>query len=154
VISDADKNIRRAVTTSLPGRPHQACQVHCLCDAGQPIFDADRALKTDLRREIRAQWRPFGRQLSQASVDDLQIAVLTDYAEVLRDALRADGLSPFELAGLKLYDELERMETSLRRCQKKKGMPSWQSCWRSPRSVTGIAPSIISSNINVTGSLN
>jgi hypothetical protein len=154
VISGADKNIRRAVTTSLPGRPHQACQVHCLCDAGQPIFEADRALKTDLRRDIRAQWRPFGRQLSQASADDPQTAVLIDYAEVLRDALRADGLSPFELAGLKLYDELERMETSLRRCQKKKGMPFWRSCWRSPRSVTGIAPSIISFNINATGLLN
>lgn len=153
VISDADKNIRRAVTTSLPGRPHQACQVHCLCDAGQPIFEADRALKTDLRRDIRAKWRPFGRQLSQASADDPQSAVLTDYAEVLRDALRADGLSPFELAGLTLYDELARMETSLRRCQKKKGMPFWRSCWRSPRCVIGIAPSIINSSINVTGSL-
>jgi ribosome-binding protein aMBF1 (putative translation factor) len=109
--------------TSLPGRPHQACQVHCLCDAGLPIFEADRALKTDLRRDIRAKWRPFGRQLSQASADDPQTAVLTDYAEVLRDALRADGLSPFQLAGLTLYDELARMETSLQRCQKKKGMP-------------------------------
>jgi hypothetical protein len=128
VISDADKNIRRAVKSSLPGRPHQACQVHCLCDAGQPIFDADRALKTDLRREIRARWRPFGRRLSQASADDPQSAVLIDYSEVLRDALRADGLSPFELAGLNLYDELERLEVSLRRCQKKGGMPSWQFC--------------------------
>lgn len=33
VVSDADKNIRRAVTASLPGCPHQACQVHCLCEA-------------------------------------------------------------------------------------------------------------------------
>ena len=154
VISDADKNIRRAVTTSLPGRPHQVCQVHCLCEAGQPIFDADRALKTDLRRDIRAKWRPFGRQLSQASVDDPQTAVLTDYAEVLRNALRADGLSPFELAGLTLYDESERMETSLRRCQKKRGTPSWRSCWTSPHSVTSIASSISNSNIIVTGSLN
>ena len=154
VISDADKNIRRAVRTSLPGRPHQACQVHCLCDAGQPIFNTDRAMKTDLRRDIRAKWRPFGRRLSQASADDPQSAVLTDYSEVLRDALRADGLSPFELAGLKLYDELVRMEASLRHCQKKGGTPSWRSCWTLPRSVTGIANSISRSNINATGSLN
>lgn len=154
VLSDADQNIRRAVTASFPGRPHQVCQVHCLCEAGQPIFDADRALKTDLRRDIRAKWRPCGRRLSQAPADDPQSAVLTDYGEALRDALRADGLSPFELAGLKLYDELERMQTSLRRCQKKGGMPSWRSCWTLPRSVTGIAPRISSSNINATGSLN
>jgi len=50
VISDADPNIRRAVESSLPGCPHQACQVHCLCEAGAPIFEADRAMKTDLRR--------------------------------------------------------------------------------------------------------
>jgi hypothetical protein len=124
VVSDADKNIRRAVSASLPGRPHQACQVHCLCEAGQPIFEADRAMKTDLRREIRAKWRPLGRRLSQPESDDLQVAVLSDYGEALRDALRMDGVSPFKLAGLNLYDELARMETSLRRCQEKGGTRS------------------------------
>jgi hypothetical protein len=48
VISDADKNIR----TSLPDCPHQACQVRCLCEAGAPILEADRATKTDLCREL------------------------------------------------------------------------------------------------------
>jgi len=128
VISDADKNIRRAVETSLPGCPHQACQVHCLCDAGQPIFEADRAMKTDLRRDIRAKLRPISRGLSQASQSDPQVAVLTDYCEALRDVLRADGVSPFKLAGLQLYDELQRLETSLRRCQKKGGILSCLPC--------------------------
>ena len=131
VISDADKNIRRAVEASLPGCPHQACQVHCLCEAGQPIFEADRAMKTDLRRDIRAKLRPISRVLSQWSLNDPQVAVLTDYCEALRDALRADGVSPFKLAGLMLYDELQRLETSLRRCQKKGGIPSCWPCWTS-----------------------
>jgi len=116
VISDADPNIRRAVETSLPDCPHQACQVHCLCEAGAPIFEADRAMKTDLRRDLRAKLRPISRELSQASQDDLQTAVLMDYCEALRDALRADGISPFKLAGLKLHDELQRLEQSLHRC--------------------------------------
>ena len=123
VVSDADKNIRRAVEASLPGCPHQACQVHCLCDAGTLIFEADRAMKTDLRRDIRAKLRPISRGLSQSSPDNPQAAVLMDYCEILREALRADGLSPFDLAGLKLYDRLHRLETSLRRCQKKRGIP-------------------------------
>ena len=72
------------------------------------MFEADRAVKTDLRRDLRAQWRPLSRVLSQAPQDNLQDAVLSDYCEGLREALRADGLSPFELAGLKLYDELQR----------------------------------------------
>ena len=128
VVSDADKNIRGAVETSLPGRPHQACQVHCLCEAGKPIFEADRAMKTDLRRDIRAKLRPISRSLSQTMSPGPQDEVLADYCEALRDALRADGLSPFQLAGLKLYDELPRLEKSLRRCQKKRVMRSWWRC--------------------------
>jgi hypothetical protein len=128
VVSDADKNIRRAVETSLPDSPHQACQVHCLCEAGAPIFEADRAMKTDLRRDVRAKLRPISRELSQSSQDDPQTAVLMDYCEALRDALRADGISPFKLAGLKLYDELQRLELSLRRCQKKRNTVSCLPC--------------------------
>ena len=131
VVSDADKNIRRAVEASLPGCPHQACQVHCLCEAGQPIFEADRAMKTDLRRDIRATLRPLSRVLNQLPQADPQVAVLTDYDEALRDALHADGLSPFELAGLILYDRLQQLETSLCRCQKKGGIPSCRPCWTS-----------------------
>ena len=129
VISDADPNIRRAVEASLPDCPHQACQVHCLCEAGAPIFEADRAMKTDLRRDLRAKLRPISRELSQASQDDLQTAVLMDYCEALRDALRADGISPFKLAGLKLHDELQRLEQSLHRCQKKRNIVSCLPCW-------------------------
>ena len=124
VVSDADSNIRRAVTTSLPGCPHQACQVHCLCEAAEPIFEADRAMKTDLRRDLRAKLRPLSRRLSQAASEAPQDTVLADYCEALRDALRADGMSPFHLAGLQLYDQLERLEISLRRCQEKGGIPS------------------------------
>jgi len=129
VISDADPNIRHAVETSLPDCPHQACQVHCLCEAGVPIFEADRAMKTDMRRDLRAKLRPISRELSQASQDDLQTAVLMDYCEALRDALRADGISPFKLAGLKLHDELQRLEQSLRHCRKKKNIVSYLPCW-------------------------
>ena len=128
VVSDADKNIRRAVKVSLPGCPQQACQVHCVCDAGQPIFEADRAMKTDLRREIRAKLRPISRVLTQSSQDDPPVSVLMDYCEALRDALRADGVSPFRLAGLKRYDELQRLEISLRRCQKKRSIFSCLPC--------------------------
>jgi hypothetical protein len=138
VISDADPNIRRAVESSLPGCPHQACQVHCLCEAGAPIFEADRAMKTDLRRDLRAKLRPISRELSQSPQDDPQTAVLMDYCEALRDALRADGISPFKLAGLKLYDELQRLEMSLRRCRKKRNIFSCLPCWTSHSSATSM----------------
>ena len=138
VVSDADKNIRRAVEASLPGCPHQACQVHCLCDAGQLIFEADRAMKTDLRRDIRAKLRPLSRKLNQSSQDDPVLVVLVDYCETLRANLRADGLSPFELAGLNLYESLQHLETSLRRCEKKGGIPSCLLCWTSRLSASAM----------------
>jgi len=143
VVSDADKNIRRAVEASLPGCPHQACQVHCLCDAGKLTFEADRAMKTDLRRDIRAKLRPLSRQLSQSSQADPVLGVLVDYGEALRDALRADGLSPFELAGLQLYDSLRHLETSLHRCEKKGGIPSCLPCWTSRLSANAMRPRLL-----------
>jgi len=69
--------------------------------------------------------------LSQAPQDDLPTAVLIDYCEALRDVLRAEGISPFKLAGLNLYDELQHLERSLRRCQKKKDIVSCLPCWNS-----------------------
>lgn len=79
-------------------------------------------MKTDLRRDTRsgAQLRPVSRELSRAPQADPLQAVLADYCEGLRDALRSDGLSPFELAGLDLYKGLQRLETSLRHCEKKR----------------------------------
>lgn len=124
VVSDADENIQRAVALSLPGTPHQACQVHCLREAGQAIFEADRAMKTDLKRAVRAHLRPMARRLSQSESVNPQRAVLRDYCDALRDALRSEGRPPFELAGLRLYDELQRLDSSVRRCQKKGGIRS------------------------------
>lgn len=99
-ISDADQKIRRAVTTTLPGCSHQLCQVHCPCEAGQPIFEADRAMKTNLKREIRAKWQAFGRCLSQAPGGEPPSAVVMDHDEAPRDVPPADGLSPFGITGL------------------------------------------------------
>ncbi len=47
----------------------------------------------------RATLRPRSRKLSQAPQDDPWLAVFVHYCEGLRDDLRAEGMSPFELAG-------------------------------------------------------
>ena len=85
-------------------------------------------MKTDLRREIRAKLRPISRVLSKPSLSDPKLTVLTDYCEALRDVLRADGISPFKLAGLNLYVELQRIEASLRRCQKRGSIHFYPPC--------------------------
>jgi hypothetical protein len=53
VVSDAQETIRLAVAQSLKGVPHQACQSHCLRDAGKLTFEADRAMKTDIKASFR-----------------------------------------------------------------------------------------------------
>jgi hypothetical protein len=53
VVSDAQESIRLAVAQRLNGVPHQACQSHCLRDAGQPTFEADRAMKKQLKAAFR-----------------------------------------------------------------------------------------------------
>ena len=100
-------------------------------------------MKTALRRDIRAKLRPLSRQLSQASQDDPVQAVLVDYCEALRDDLRAEGLAPFELAGLHLYEGLQRLATSLRRCEKKGGIPSCPACWASRLSASAMPPRML-----------
>ena len=119
VVSDADDNIRRAVAQVWPEMPHQTCQLHCLREAGRPIFEADRAFKTALKKAIRAHSLRWRRKLQLLASDDPFRAVLSDYAEVVRIILRTEGRLPFELGGLQVCRELDELALSLSRCQKK-----------------------------------
>lgn len=119
VVSDADDNIRRAVAQVWPELPHQACQLHCLREAGRPIYEVDRAFKTALKKAIRTHLLRFRRKLQALAHDDPFRAVLSAYADVVRIILRTDGLLPFELGGLQVCAELDELAQSVQRCQKK-----------------------------------
>lgn len=119
VVSDAQETIRLAVAKSLKGVPHQACQSHCLRDAGKLTFEADRAMKTDIKASFRHAI-PRLRQRIQALLEaDPFRAVLLEYVSVIRSLLLIGGIAPFELGGIKLFDALEDLNSSLVRCQKK-----------------------------------
>src|SRR6187397_1521495 len=60
VISDGQHSVRRAVRLALPGVPHQLCQFHYLREAAQPIFEADRHAKKELKKRVRGV-RPIER---------------------------------------------------------------------------------------------
>src|SRR5437588_4294971 len=53
VISDGQESIRNAVKQALKGVPHQLCQFHSLRAAAQPISDADRHAKKELKKRVR-----------------------------------------------------------------------------------------------------
>jgi hypothetical protein len=127
IVSDAEEGIRDAVSVACPGVPHQACQAHCLREAAKPIFEADRALKTDLKRDFRPKLRAVRRKIATLTPTDPFQPILLDYADVLRTTLREGGVPPFELGGVRVFEALQAVEASLRRCQKKGGIRCWQT---------------------------
>lgn len=119
VVSDAQESIHLAVTQSLPGVPYQACQSHCLRDAGELTFEADRAMKKELKKAFRQSLARLRKRIQAVPEDDPFQAVLLEYASALRSTLLVGGIAPFDLGGIRVYDALENVEASLIRCQKK-----------------------------------
>jgi hypothetical protein len=119
VVSDAQETIRLAVAQSLNGVPHQACQSHCLRDAGKLTFDADRAMKKEIKASFRQALPRLRKRIQALPTDDPFQPVLLDYAAVLRSVLPEGGVAPFELGGLRVFEALEDLESSVIRCQKK-----------------------------------
>ena len=119
VVSDAQETLQRAVIRSLRGVPYQACQSHCLRDAGALTFAADRAMKTDLKASFRHAIPRLRKRIQVLPDADPFRAVLLDYLGVIRSLLLEGGVAPFELGGIKIFDALEDLESSVVRCQKK-----------------------------------
>jgi len=121
VVSDAQESIRMAVSKELPDVPHQACHGHCLRDAGDLTFQADRNVKKHLKATFRQRLRRVERRIERLSEDDLYRPVLADYADAMRATLLEGGVAPFELGGVRIFDDLTALAASLARCQEKGG---------------------------------
>lgn len=119
VVSDAQESIRLAVAQSLPGVPHQACHSHCLRDAGQLTFEADRTMKKQLKAAIRQPLYRLEKRIQALSIENGFRPVLLDYAQAMHSTLLEGGMAPFELGGVAVFEALEALAASLERCQKK-----------------------------------
>jgi hypothetical protein len=129
IVSDDEKALHLAVAQVFPGVPHQTCQLHCLLDAATPIADADRAFKKALKQAIRGPFYAACRALNQLAPDDPRYPVLSTYAELIRMTLTEGSKPPFALGGLRVFEDLTRLEASLQRSREKGGIHSWISCW-------------------------
>ena len=154
LVSDDERPLRLAIAQVWPSMPHQTCQVHCLRDAAQPIIDADRAFKTSLKKAFRAAFYAAGRALAQLAVDDPYAAVLLSYADLIRSTLTEDGKPPFALGGLRVFEDLTRLDASLRRSREKGGMRAWSSCSPWCNAANRSARAIANSSANAAGWLN
>lgn len=123
-ITDAQESELLAVEDLWPDVPHQVCQFHVLRDASKPAFEADKALKTAMRKRLQPKVREVRKQLKKAlltasSPEADQLAVLDDYANGILTALNTDGLQPFQYATVEASQMLEQIEASLQHLGKK-----------------------------------
>jgi hypothetical protein len=151
VVSDDEQALQVAVAQVFPGVRHQTCQVHCLREAATPIVDADQACKKALKQAIRAPFYAAGRAISHLAPEDPGQAVLSTYAELIRSTLTEGSKPPFALGGLRVFEDLARLEASLQRSQEKGAIPSWRSWWPWSTAATPLQRSIASSGVNGIG---
>jgi hypothetical protein len=126
-ITDAQESELRAVEELWPEVPHQVCQFHALRDAAQPAFEADKKVKTAMRKalqpKVRALRKQLKRDIPQGSADEAkQLAVLDEYATGVLSALNRDGIAPLDFAAVHTAQDLDEVEASLQRLAKKGGL--------------------------------
>lgn len=135
VVSDAEEAIHWAVQAVWPDCPHHACHFHALREASRPFIEADQHWMVAMKQVLRAKLRPVRLALQALPETDGRRAILLEYAEALRSCLRLGSLPPFQFGGLRLFDALRAIATSLRRCQKKPSLHCWPTYWPSPVSI-------------------
>ena len=118
VVSDGQTSIRRAVAAALPGVPHQLCQFHFLREAANPVYEADRHAKKELKKQVRGV-RPIER--AAEGRDDAQSLAVRGYCAAVRSAITDDGRPPLAAPGLKLKARLDAVAASLDRVDEKGG---------------------------------
>ncbi len=91
IISDGEETIRSAVAFVFPEIPHQLCQFHYLKDATEPLYEADRHAKTQLKKHLRGV-RPIERALEERNTPENE--AIRGYCLAMRAALTDDGRSP------------------------------------------------------------
>ncbi len=117
MVSDGQASIRHAAA-ALPGVAHQLCQFHFLREAANPVYEADRHAKKELKKQVRGV-RPIERASEGRS--DAEAEVVRGYCAAVRSAITDDGRTPLAAPGLKLKARLEAVADSLDRVEAKGG---------------------------------
>src|SRR5258707_21422 len=91
-ITDAQESELLAMEELWPEVPHQVCQFHVLRDASKSAFEADKQVKTAMRKKLQPKVRAVRKQLKKqipmaSSKQAEQLAVLDDYAAGLFPSL-------------------------------------------------------------------
>ena len=133
VVSDAQESIRLAVAEVFPGVPHQLCQYHALREAAEPLWEADRHLLVQAKKELRGlrEVEERTRRPEQPEPTDAASTVVLATVLALRQVVRERGQLPFAFAGLRELAALSDLGATLERCLRKKGRAGWPDSARS-----------------------
>jgi len=126
-VSDAQESLCQAIAALWPEVPHQLCQFHYLREASRPIYELDRGLRKQIRKQIQQPVRATRDQLERQAAaraqtepeEAEQLAVLSDYALSVQTALNLDGQQPFKYASLAVDDALSDVKASLEQLEKR-----------------------------------
>jgi hypothetical protein len=118
VVSDGQASIRNAVKAALGGVPHQLCHFHYLREAATPVYEADRRIKVQLKKEVRGV-RPIEREVEGRAGEEAE--AVRGYCAAVRGALTDDGRPPLEACGLGLQGRLAAVAASLVRAAARRG---------------------------------
>jgi hypothetical protein len=126
-ISDAQESELLALQELWPEVPHQVCQFHVLRDASKTAFEADKTVKTAMRKRLQPKIRELRKQIKKHATtappqEAQQLAVLDEYAIGIVTALNSDGLQPFKYATVQSSQMLDEIEASLQDLLKKGGL--------------------------------
>jgi mutator family transposase len=127
IISDAQESIRLAVGAVFPEVPHQTCQFHALREAARPLFEADRHLAVEAKKELRGA-RDVEVRVRQKGELDGADAVVLDTVAALNQVVQERGVLPFEFAGLRIADDLTALGATVERCLGKRGTSASPAC--------------------------
>jgi len=151
LVSDDEKALQLAAALVFPGVAHQTCQLHCLCDAARPIATEDQAFKKTLKQAIRGPFYAVCRAIDQLASDDPCLPVLRTYADLIRTTLTEGSKPPFALGGLRVFEDLTRLETSLQRSRKKGAIRFWINSWPSSNVAARSRLNTAVSSVNAIG---
>lgn len=151
VVSDDELALCLAIAQVWPGVAHQTCQWHCLRDAAAPLVAADQALKKALKHAVREPLYAVYRTLDRLAPEEPCTLVLATYAELIRATLTEGSKPPFALGGLRVFEDLGRLEASLQRSRQKGGIRCWSSCWPWCSAARPSPPPIDNSNASADG---
>jgi hypothetical protein len=80
------------------------------------VYEADRHAKKELKKHLRGV-RPIERSLEQRN--DAEADAIRGYCLAVRSALTDDSRPPLEASGLKLYERISAIVSSLTRVSEK-----------------------------------